>query len=158
VRGCRVTKCFTCLRTPEERERDFKCLQHDAAARAAAEDVDRLAVATADQCTVARLPTVLRSAAARGIANALRELGDWKADPEMKGIVDDIRETVGHVAKGTAAKGATSIRRLQEFIDILPSRMANATASHNIIDIILMLAPLMSTDEVAATDRATAIL
>ena len=137
VRGCRVTKCHACLRTKEERERDFVCLQHGAAADAATADADRLKVATADPCTVARLPTMLRSAASRGIANALRELGDWKSDPDMCDIVDDLKETIGHVAKGTAAKGATAIRRLQEFISILPSRLSNATASHNIIDVVL---------------------
>ena len=81
---------------------------------------------------------MIGSAAARGLANALRELGPgWKTDPDLKDLVADLTETVGHVASGTAAKGATAIRRLRELIDVLPTRITNATATHNLIDIVL---------------------
>ena len=112
-------------------------MHHARGAKLEAEARRRLTVATAAPATVARLPDELRRAARRGVASVLGTLGDWKSDPAMRDIAADLTETIGHLADSTRAKGASALRRLQELIAILPTRLTNATATHDVIDVLL---------------------
>lgn len=135
VRGCRVTRCHSCV-TPSKREDAYRCRQH---AHASAEHPAAPPRATAPPtpCTVARLPRDLARAAVLGVEHSMRSLGDWRSDRDLCDIAHDLAETVGHMAASTKAKGATALRRLRELIRTLPSRLSNSIVNHDLLDIIL---------------------
>lgn len=163
VLGCRATRCPTCMPSPQA----YLCRQHGdtlttspmtASAASAATHAGPAASSAAGVVPVAgggaliappaptpsapaalvrALPDVLASAAARGVDAALATLGDWRVDPDMRDLADDLQECLEWGPASTRAKGAGVLRRLRECLAVLPTPLLQAVATADVIDIVL---------------------
>ena len=137
---CRATVCTTCVPHPGG-EPDWYCAVHAAARAAAGGAVPRERPATDVPTCVRDLPRIIAGARTRaadhGIAAALQTLGAWREDKDLVELVDDLADTLAFGPASTAAKGRSAVRRFAEFTDTMPQRLATATPSHAIVDIVL---------------------
>ena len=86
---------------------------------------------------VSALPKALESAAEIGVHAAMRDIGDWARDPDLHDLAEDLVDTLNFGAASTAVKRASALRRLAEFVRVLPAMLATAVAAHATLDIVL---------------------
>ena len=65
------------------------------------------------------------------------QLGDWSNDPDLVELAEDLADTLAFAPKTTASKGQSAVRRFDEFSGFLPSRLADAAPSHDMVDTVL---------------------
>ena len=86
---------------------------------------------------VRALPAALAAAAARGVEAALASLGDWRHDPDMVDLADDLEACLSWGPCTTKARGVTALRRLAECIRCLPALLRQAVATPDVCDMTL---------------------
>ena len=154
---CRNTLCTTCQPAPAAAPA-WWCRVHDAERAAAARPAGpspaaveaTAATASAEDVSgtmgpaprrVRDLPDCVDSqgrAAAKGVASALDALGpEWKNDPDLVGIADDLADTLAFSPATTSAKGVSAVRRFREFVNWLPPRLRDARATEAVVDFVL---------------------
>jgi len=160
VLGCRATRCRVCMPSAEP----YLCRQHGdvvgvtaaaAAATAAAgpaagsvvpaavsEGTARATVAAATRpattaVLVRALPEALTQAASMGIDAAIATLGEWRQDPDMIDLVDDLTACLEWGPSSTKVRGTSALRRLDECCEVLPVPLRQSVATPDICDVVL---------------------
>ena len=146
--ACRRTRCTTCAPAPAMAPAwwcDVHAAERAEAGRsgAAAAAAAAVEVPAPGTIRVLGLPPLLSQrgvAAATSIAHALTVLGpDWREDGDLAGMADDLADTLGFGPASSNAKGKSAVRRLEEFVTWLPRRLSSATATAEVVDVVLAM-------------------
>lgn len=108
---------------------------HDAAGAARLAPAHPAPVAPA--AIVRALVGLLSDAAKVSVTSALASLGDWTHDQDLCDLAEDLTETLAWGPATTHVKGSGALRRLEEYLDVLPSALARAVATQDVIDVVL---------------------
>ena len=133
VIGCRATRCVACMPEPGA----YLCRQHGSLGTTSGGGAGASSAPATTAALVSALPYVLQAAAATGVEAALSALGAWRQDPDMQELADDVAETLAWKPDGTRTKGDGVIRRLREFLTVLPPMLTQAVVTPDIADVLL---------------------